>query len=38
MKSILGLGGLYEIKVDVRLSYMKPFHAKWKFHDYKRKL
>ena len=31
---ILGTGRLYEIKVDVRLSYMKSFHAKWKFHDY----
>ena len=27
-------GRLYEIKVDVRLSYMKSFHAKCKFHDY----
>ena len=31
---ILGTGRLYEIKVDVRLSYMKWFHAKCKFHDY----
>ena len=31
---ILGTGSLYEIKVDVRLSHMKSFYAKWKFHDY----
>ena len=31
---ILETGRLYEVKVDVRLSYMKSFHAKWKFHDY----
>ena len=30
----LGTGGLYEIKVDVRFSYMKSFHATWKFHGY----
>ena len=31
---ILGTGRLYEIKADARLSYMKSFHAKLKFHDY----
>ena len=31
---ILGTSRLYEIKVDVRLPYMKSFHAKCKFHDY----
>ena len=30
----LGTGRLYVIKMDVRLSYMKSFHAKCKFHDY----
>ena len=30
---ILGTGRLYEINVDVRLSYMTSFHAKWNFHD-----
>ena len=31
---ILGTGRLYKIKVDIRLSYMKSFHAKYKFHVY----
>ena len=31
---IIGIGKLYEIKMDVRLSYMKSFYAKYKFHDY----
>ena len=31
---ILGADRLYEIKVDVKLSYMNSFHAKCKFHDY----
>ena len=31
---ILGTGRFYVIKMDVRLSYMKSFHAKCKFHDY----
>ena len=33
-QQILGTGRLYEIKVDVRLYYIKSFHAKCKFHDY----
>ena len=31
---ILGTGRFHEIKVDVRLFYMKSFHAKCKFHNY----
>ena len=30
----LGTGRLHEIRVDVRLSHIKSFHAKCKFHDY----
>ena len=33
---ILGTGKLYEINVDVRLSCMELFHAKWKFYDYRK--
>ena len=31
---IIKTDSLYEIKMDVKLSYMKSFHAKCKFHDY----
>ena len=29
----LGIGRLYEIKVNVRLQYMKSIHSKWKLHE-----